>query len=140
MLRVRRAIPEPRLELTPLLDVVFLLLTFFIFALVLTVRLDVTDIRLPEVRAGTPPERSATITVALDASGRVLIDGTPTPLESVPELLKQARESAPDAQVFIAADERAPSGDLFRLVDTLREAGVTDLRFLRLPAEAPKTP
>ena len=54
----RRQPIEPRLELTPLIDVVFLLLTFFVFAMVLSARLEVTDVRLPaRARASRPSRR-----------------------------------------------------------------------------------
>ena len=69
----RRSPPEPTLELAPLLDVMFLLLTFFIFAFVIMVRLEVTDIRLPTASTGRGAERVPTVTLALNAEGEVTI-------------------------------------------------------------------
>jgi biopolymer transport protein ExbD len=134
MRRARRAISEPRLELTPLLDVMFLLLTFFIFAFVLMVRLEVTDIRLPVARAGQGVERAPSLTVSVRADGSLALENQPTTLDTVAQSIDAVRQNAPTTQLFIAVDERAPAGVVFLLMDQLRASGHTDLRFLRTPA------
>lgn len=134
MRRARRAISEPRLELTPLLDVMFLLLTFFIFAFVLMVRLDVTDIRLPVAQAGKGVERAPALTISIREDGSLSIANAPTTIEEVAGAIDAARAIEPKTQLFIAVDERAPAGVVFLLMDALRAAGHSDLRFLRAPA------
>ena len=47
--KLRTSLHEPRLEMTPLLDVVFLLLTFFAFSMLVMVRADVVDVDLPVI-------------------------------------------------------------------------------------------
>lgn len=126
----------PRLELTPLLDVMFLLLTFFIFAFVLMVRLEVTDIRLPAAGVGTPTERVPALTVGIGQEGELTLAGEPTTLDSLPAEIDRRLTEQPGAQLLIAVDERAPAGEVFKLMDALRAAGRTDLRFLRAPTEA----
>lgn len=125
--------PEARLELTPLLDVMFLLLTFFIFAFVIMVRLDITDITLPTASLGQPAERGPTITLTLDADGNMTINARPTSPETLAEDLAAVFELRPEAQLLIATDVDSRSGDLFELIDALKAAGHTDLRFLRQP-------
>lgn len=134
MQRVRRDNSELRLDMLPMIDVVFLLLTFFIFAMVLMVRLDVSNIRLPVAASGEAQlERAPAITVGLDASGAVTLNGESIERGALPAALLGLLEEQPEGQVFIAADESAPTGDLFQLMDRLKEAGVSDLRFLRRP-------
>lgn len=145
MRRARRVISDPRLELTPLLDVMFLLLTFFIFAFVLMVRLEVTDIRLPTALAGKGVERAPSLTISIREDGALLVADQPTELDQVTVSIDAARQNAPNTQLFIAVDERAPAGAVFKLMDTLRAAGHSDLRFLRAPSAtgspaAPGTP
>ena len=65
--RVRRMGDDARVELTPMIDVVFLLLTFFVFSIVLMIRADVLDVQLPELTAGENAERVTPITIAIDA-------------------------------------------------------------------------
>lgn len=134
MQRVRRDTVELRLDMMPLIDVVFLLLTFFVFAMVVMVHLDVSEIRLPTGRAGEAPlERAPAITVALESSGELSLNGEPIERAVLLERLRAMMDESPDGQVFIAADESSETGALFGLMDTLKDAGITDLRFLRKP-------
>lgn len=135
MLRSHRSTSDPRLELTPLMDLMFLLLTFFIFAFALMVRLKVTDVRLPEASAGQEPARTPTVLVALRASGELLVNDAPSGIDSVADDVRAAMERSRGAALLVAIDEAAPSGDLFRLMDALRAGGFQDLRFLRMPKE-----
>ena len=135
MQRVRQDIPEPRIEIIPLLDVVFLLLTFFIFAIVVMVRIDTTSITLPEATDAPAVAPGPAMTISLDADAQLFIDAEPTTLESLREELPDLLETVPDARLFIAADERAPAGSLFELMDALQALGVSNLQFLRDPAD-----
>ena len=134
MQRVRLDIPEPCLEIIPLLDVVFLLLTFFIFAIVVMVRLDTTSIELPPATDAPPVAPGPAMTITLDADSNLFIDAAPTTLDALRELLPGMLSEIPDARVFIAADTDVPAGSLFELMDSMQSIGITDLRFLREPS------
>lgn len=135
MQRVRRDNSEVRLDMMPMIDVVFLLLTFFVFAMVLMVRLDVSEIRLPSARAGEAQlERTPAITVTLAQSGELTINGEAVERSELVPALRGMLEETPESSVFIAADETSETGDLFKLMDSLEEAGISDLRFLRRPS------
>ena len=135
MQRVRRDNSEVRLDMMPMIDVVFLLLTFFVFAMVLMVRLDVSEIRLPSARAGEAQlERTPAITVTLAQSGELTINGEAVERSELVPALREMLEETPESSVFIAADETSETGDLFKLMDSLEEAGISDLRFLRRPS------
>jgi len=141
MVRPRRTSAlEPRLELTPLMDVMFLLLTFFILAFVLMVRLEVTDIRLPGAGAGQTEQRQQAVVLALVEDGSLTIDGQPTTLDTLLTDLQARLDANPGAQLVIATDTESRSGRLFELMDALRAGGFADLRFLRLPRGTPPAP
>ena len=154
MLRARRSSVSPSVEITPLIDVVFLLLTFFVFALIVTVRMDATDIRLPEVRSGErPTPTSRPIVVAMSAEGAVTLGETvlakaedPIGTQASQTILNALLESAgfanagpsvappPDLPtLMLAIDEQARHGRILELLDSLRQAGVSDFRYLRSP-------
>lgn len=134
MPRRTRRIDEPRLELIPLLDVIFLLMTFFIFALMLTARLEVTDIKLPvTVIKGADISGGVPVVIGLKADGSLVLDQQPSTLDAIAEHVKQAREADEKTQVFVAPDAEARNADLFSLIDALAKVGVRDLRFLRKP-------
>ncbi len=154
MLRARRSSVSPSVEITPLIDVVFLLLTFFVFALILTVRMDATDIRLPEVRSGEQPSLTTRpIVVSMSAEGtvslgeRVLAEAeAPLSDEAAQTIRVALLESAgiavagPSADpapalptLMLAIDEQARHGRILELLDSLRQAGISDFRYLRSP-------
>ncbi|MEE2972073.1 MAG: biopolymer transporter ExbD, partial [Planctomycetota bacterium] len=84
--RLRRGAPPFHVELTPLIDVVFLLLTFFIYAMVLMDRIELVPLELKPLEAGTvvtdaapPPAR----TLSLDGDGGLFLDRQPIELGDV---------------------------------------------------------
>lgn len=123
--------PEPRLELTPLIDTVFLLLTFFLFALVLTARLEVTDIDLPGAAVADTPERAVYTVVSVRRDASYTIDDVPAELEELVTELAERLEQDPSIRVVVAPDRAAPSGALLTLLDALSAADLRAVRILR---------
>ncbi|RMH31952.1 MAG: biopolymer transporter ExbD [Planctomycetota bacterium] len=125
MRRLRRLDTTTRIELTPMIDVVFLLLTFFVFAIVLMVRADILGVSLPELTAGTPAQRVEPITITLLADGSLALMGDPIEADALTESLRTLRADNPDAPVLIASDVAADAGALIELADRLVAAGIT---------------
>lgn len=124
---LRRQTSQPRLELMPLLDVVFLLLTFFAFALLVMVQAEVLDVELPVLEAGrTAQGGDAPVVVTITADGSIAVDREPVEDESLIEQLEIRRSASPEGSEFallLEVDVGAPSGRLIELVQTLRQAG-----------------
>jgi biopolymer transport protein ExbD len=129
MVRFRRSSPEVRFEMTPLIDVVFLLLTFFIFALVLMVRANVLDVTLPEVGSG-PAAEGITVTIAIDRENRLFVDGEPVEKAALVEAVRGAMAESPDARLVIAADQASASGVLISLADMLGREGLGEFSII----------
>lgn len=127
------------MEMTPLMDVVFLLLTFFIFALVLTARLEVSQIELPVAASGTNPDVAKYVVLGLKQDGSLTLDGAPLAWDKAAETIKQTLASEDSAKLLVAPDARGKNADLFRLMDLLQGAEIRDLQFLRSPEEAEGT-
>lgn len=121
---------EVRFEMAPLLDVVFILLTFFIFAMLVLARTDALDLSLPVLRSGARAEPADAIRVVLDAEGGVLIDGQAPGPEGWQSLVRARRDAAPDAPVRVFVDQRGDRRDLLTLMDELVALGVTDLSLI----------
>jgi biopolymer transport protein ExbD len=134
MQRIRRVREQPTLDLAPLIDVIFLLLTFFVFSLAMAVQLRITEVRLPTGGLGDPVADQKSTLVALLADGSTTIDGQPVTLDALPDALTRALQDTPDLVVYVAADESAPARDLFALMDAFASARISNLRFLRAPA------
>ena len=127
MPRFRRSRPaELRLDMTPLLDVVFLLLTFFVFSLMLMVRADTLGISLPTLAAAESAAREDNLTIAIEADGTLRLDAETIALADLAARIVDARAERPGARVFVAADVRAPSGTLLEVIDALASEAITD--------------
>ncbi|MEM1071224.1 MAG: biopolymer transporter ExbD [Planctomycetota bacterium] len=135
----RQTVEMPRLELMPLLDVVFLLLTFFAFAMLLMVQADVLGVELPVVEgAEQAPQPGVAVVVAVAADGSMALDGSPMPWPELIDALTQRRDQEPELAVLLEVDTNAPSGRLIEVVQGLRGAGLAEFGLLGIPNEPPR--
>jgi biopolymer transport protein ExbD len=133
MLRVRRTTPELRIELMPLIDVVFLLLTFFLFAMVLMVRAEVLDLNLPTLGAAETAEGGAFITIALDAGDAIYVDGVEVTEQSLGDAVRTRQEANPKARLVIAADLEGGRDALIRLFDVIAREQLGEVMLIGRP-------
>jgi biopolymer transport protein ExbD len=111
----------------PLIDVVFLLLVFFIYAMLSMVVHHGLKVDLPSAGSAVL-DRNDYIEITIDAENRVYIDGDPAEMNElsgrVIELLNG--QSRP---VFINGDRAADLGLAIRLLDILKEMGIEEVSF-----------
>ncbi len=124
MRRVRRMSSDVHVELTPMIDVVFLLLTFFLFSIVLMVRADVLDVNLPELGSGRTASETIPITVTITELGEVLVNKEPVGIDGVVESVRAIREQSGVGPVVLAVDTAAPAGVMISIADELTGAGM----------------
>lgn len=120
----------------PLIDVVFLLITFFIFAMTLMIRAQVLPIELPPLSAGREAPRVDAISVTLDPAGSLFVDGEQSSLELVVDEIHERRAEKPDARIYIAASlegdaDRLPT--FIELVNRLRGSGIEEFFIVGRP-------
>jgi len=121
---------KTRIEMLPLIDVVFLLLVFFIYAMLSMVVRHGMKVELP--RSGTTvQERNQTITLTISAENALFLDGKPIDLKEV-----AAAVLAQNKPVFIQGDRTADLGFALELLDLLKQAGIKEVSF----SCTPKTP
>lgn len=130
MRRVRRMSSDVHIELTPMIDVVFLLLTFFIFAIVMMVRADVLDVNLPELAAGHSADRSIPITIAITHEGELFVNSEPVKLDNIVEHVQALRAEQPEGVLVLAVDTQSPAGVMISLADTLTGAGLGEFSII----------
>lgn len=124
--------PMSDINVTPLVDVMLVLLVIFIIAAPLmasSLRLD-----LPAASGATPSAAPATLAIAVDAEGRVYLGDRALPAEEMTARLTQsAREAAarhPETEVQLRADARVPYGRVAELIGVLQEAGLSRIGFI----------
>ena len=132
----RRSSLEPRIELTPLLDVIFLLLIFFIYALVLTVEAEVLPVRLPSLGSAEAAERAEIAAITLDADGDIFLNREPVTRDELEATLRDLALQPNPPQVFVAISEEGnvDRGPAFvQLVDLVRQAGFEQVNIVGQP-------
>ena len=124
-----------RLEMIPLMDVIFLLLVFFIYAMFTMSTHHGIQVDLP--RAGGRAIEGAPLVITLTRTGLLQLDGRELDRET---LLLEAvdRHRAEHRPVLISADRAAPLGAGIELLAQLQTAGVAGVTFQVSPEEPPR--
>ena len=114
------------INVTPLVDIVLVLLIVFL----VTAKLVVTPaVPLDLPRAKSAEELQTILSVVLPADGALLVDGGPIPEEELPARARAALGRDPELRAVIQADERVPHGRVIRVLDRLKEAGIARVAF-----------
>ena len=96
MLSIRRSEPEARIELMPLIDVIFLILTFFIYAMVLMVQVDVLPVPMESYISGEEADPVPATSITLDLDGSIYLGQNPVALDHVLPEVKSLLQTSPD--------------------------------------------
>lgn len=115
------------LNVTSLIDVLFLLLIFFMLTSTFK-RAGELELNLPESSTAAPAgglSPSEGVSLVLTEKGTLMLDGATATFEALPAALRSVRERRPDAQVMIEAETGVPHGQVVRLLDAVRTAGFT---------------
>jgi biopolymer transport protein ExbD len=125
---IKRSGVIANLSLTPLIDVVFLLLIFFLVTSQFEEEERRLNIVLPSATSASPMvHRPREIVVDVDADGNVYLRGQPTTLVELEKLLVAAVvENASNQSVIIRADGSASFQPVVSVMDLCNRAGVTD--------------
>ncbi|MCH2161894.1 MAG: biopolymer transporter ExbD [Phycisphaerales bacterium] len=119
--QLRRSREPLRVELTPLIDAVFLLLTFFIYAMVLMERIELVPMELKTLESGSVAQEQAqpaAITLSLDADGNLFLDREPIAIGALVPALETALAARSDTVLYLAvSDEVGPNDRIPVLLD-----------------------
>ncbi|WP_427449860.1 ExbD/TolR family protein [Litorimonas sp. WD9-15] len=121
--RGRTSIPDEDTELnmTPMLDVVFILLIFFI---VTSVFVKTPGIDPSEPEAVTDAEWKPTILVAVNAQNEIWIDKRPYEIGEIRPIIMSIRDESPKADAIIKADRDAEVGIVMSVQELMQDLGI----------------
>ena len=122
---------ESSVDITPMLDVVFIMLIFFIVTATF-IKESGIDVDKPEAATAVVQEK-ASILVAIDAEDRVWINRRQVDVRSVRSIIERLHAENPKGTVVIQADGNSRNEVLVQVMDASRRAGVFDIA---LAAEA----
>lgn len=111
------------IDVTPLIDVLFMLIIFFV--LTATFIQGKLDIDLPSGESRASDMKSA-VTLTVERDGTILWDGAKVSEEELPVLARDIR----DREILIAGDKNAPYGRVAEVLSILRKEGITSAGLL----------
>lgn len=136
--RTQGATPMSDINVTPLVDVMLVLVVIFI----LTAPLLVSSIKvdLPKAQAGGPSQAPSFIVLVLDKKGQVFLnDKTVLPAQLAQQLSQTAAQN-PDTEVQLRVDSSVPYGQVLNLMDSAQKAGLTRIGFVAQPQSTSPKP
>ena len=129
--RTTGAPPMSDINMTPLIDVMLVLLVIFIITaplLASSIRLD-----LPKTDATTPNDAPKFVLLVLDKTGQVFLDDKPVAKDELTRRLALVAGQNPDTEVQLRADETVPYGRVVELLGTAQKAGLSRIGFVADP-------
>ncbi|MGD8985055.1 MAG: biopolymer transporter ExbD [Desulfobacteraceae bacterium] len=125
---------KSRIEMLPLIDIVFLLLVFFIYAMLSMAVHRGLPVILP-TSSTAKIDKHLILSVTVRADGSIFLDKERITLKDLKEALRQAASNRKETGVLLFADKAVPYQELFRVLDQIRLAG---LNRISLQAEMEK--
>ncbi len=116
---------ESSVDITPMLDVVFIMLIFFIVTATFIKEAGI-DVDKPEAATAVVQEK-ASILVAIDSNDQVWINRRQVDVRSVRSIIERLHAENPKGTVVIQADRESRNDTLVRVMDASRRAGVYDI-------------
>lgn len=133
---------EVRIEILPMIDVIFCILTFFILAAVGLTRQQAIELDLPSVNNSAPIEGTAQdrLYVSVDSVGQVYVDKSAVPLGLLYDVLVQHQQIAPNGTIVLYASRSARYEDVVKVLDLLRSVGGDRVALATLPNDVSLDP
>lgn len=116
---------QQEINISPLIDIVFILLIFFMVSATFVKDYDL-DINRPKASSATPSSTKA-IRIHIDSSGDVFIDGKPVRTWVIQNYVREKLDASSDSTVLVVADEGVSAGKLIEVVDQARMAGAASV-------------
>lgn len=133
--RSRRRAPMSEINVTPMVDVMLvLLIIFMVTAPMMTVGVPVD---LPKTKASSLNESHEPLTISINKEGQVFIQDSQVQLETLVEKVQAIIGSKPETRIFVRGDQTVAYGRIMEVMGQLNNAGFTKVALL---AELPKTP
>ena len=122
-LRTKR---KPRIEMIPLIDLMFLILVSFVYGVFFMSVHRGVPVALP-LSSTAKIEKQLTLTLSIQAGGTVFLDKEPMTLESLAETLKLKAMENKETGVVLFADRDLPYQKLYTVLDLIRAAGLSQV-------------
>ncbi len=110
----------PKINIVPMIDVIFAILVFFIVSSLYLTRSEGLPVNLPQAKT-TEVQETKQITVSLDREGKLTIDRQPAKLEQLKTEIEKLIKTESTTVVVINADKVVEHGQVVDVIDQLRQ-------------------
>ncbi|TAF07589.1 MAG: biopolymer transporter ExbD [Nostocales cyanobacterium] len=110
-----------QINIVPMIDVIFAILTFFIMSTLFLTRSEGLPVNLPKAATTKSQAAAKSITVTVDQTGNISLDRQPVTLNALPEAVRDLMGNNPEVVVIINADKNASHGQVVGVMDRLRQ-------------------
>ena len=115
---------DAAIDMTPMLDIVFIMLIFFIVTASFLKEAGI-EVDRPEGRSGQPQEK-ANIMIAITSDDEVWMEKRRVDVRAVRANVERLKAENPEGTIVIQADEESSTGIVAEIMDSLNQAGFTD--------------
>jgi biopolymer transport protein ExbD len=119
----QRPVKKARIEIIPMIDVIFFLLVFFMVTSLAMTRINSIPVALPKT-SSSPQALKQSVILTIRKDGGLLVNKSPVTLETLGNQLAYAMRDDPQDVVVVNADEGAEYGLVVRVMDKAKQIGV----------------
>ncbi|HWE01186.1 MAG TPA: biopolymer transporter ExbD [Tepidisphaeraceae bacterium] len=128
---------EARIEIIPLIDIMFFLLAAFMLVSLSMVNLKGVKVNLPTATSSTSEPKKDYVDISVDKSGAAFLDKKPMADNEMVRALIDLAKANPNLRVIISGDQDARHGSIIHVLDLVRKAGIDKVAFeIQPPAKA----
>lgn len=128
---------KARIEIIPLIDIMFFLLAAFMMASLTMIRLQSIKMNLPTATAATRDFQPDILNIAVDQSGVVFVEKKPVTFVELRSVLSNRFRANTNVPVYISGDKDATHGSIVRVLDIARSEGIQKVSFAITPLQTP---
>jgi len=132
----RRRAPMAEINVTPLVDVMLVLLIIFMVTAPLLVA--GVPVNLPDSRAKPLEQQQKPVQISLDTSGKLYVDEVEVPMAALPDRLASLPHGADAPQIYLRADRSLDYGRVMQVMGELSRAGLTKVALVTNEAQDQK--
>ncbi|MBV8885852.1 MAG: biopolymer transporter ExbD [Chroococcidiopsidaceae cyanobacterium CP_BM_RX_35] len=136
-IKLHSPVEEVQIQIIPLIDVVFCVLTFFILAALQFTRQQAISVDLPKASTGTTaPQARQMLIVTLDSSGRTFVEQQPVTLDQLYQDARSYHQTSPSGLMVLNASRSISYNQVVQVLDLLRQVGGDRVALSTLPASS----
>ncbi|MEA5575704.1 biopolymer transporter ExbD [Anabaena sp. UHCC 0451] len=110
-----------QINIVPMIDVIFAILTFFIMSTLFLTRSEGLPVNLPQAATTKLQSSAEPITVTVDQTGKISLNRQPVAFNSLPAAVRELMGSTTEVMIIINADKNATHGQVVGVMDLLRQ-------------------